>query len=404
MQRTLMAASLKASEAGLVRIDQARRQKGWTKNEKAWYELASSSKSTLKRFLQRKPVNQDTFTKFCEAVDIHNWQEIVDNSPNGDELQPTPAVIPIEADPEVAKTALDTPLPRNWNQRALYLGIDGARGWLSVVRKQDYLDASDKEKMRQQLLAVIKGLKIQTFVSMGPGDAETDHEIVINLSGLNGQIIYLPVDISEGLIQVAFRKIRDHAFVPVGILGDFEERFRFISERLESRIESPALVGLLGNTLGNLDRFESTFLRQIENWLNPGDFVLLDVSIASINWTLESDIRSKPSDHFDEMRRFYVAGVSRQTGNPIGELLNNYQERVEYRRGISDVPNTQSIDLFDKLTQVKIVSLRRYHWESFINWLQENFNFHIQLEQSCFFSDSQLGSGMVLLKIKESNS
>jgi tetratricopeptide (TPR) repeat protein len=80
-----MAASLRASEEGLKKIDQARRNKGWTKTEQAWYQLALSSKATLKRFLDGKPVKQETFVSLCNAVGIENWEEIRDHTLN----QPT---------------------------------------------------------------------------------------------------------------------------------------------------------------------------------------------------------------------------------------------------------------------------------------------------------------------------
>jgi hypothetical protein len=95
-----MAATVRASQAGLEKIDQTRRAKGWAKTEQAWYQLATTSEATLKRFWAGKPVQQEAFAAICEAAGIADWQAIADFS------------IPIDP-------ALDTPTPNiyhdsNW--------------------------------------------------------------------------------------------------------------------------------------------------------------------------------------------------------------------------------------------------------------------------------------------------
>lgn len=73
-----MAATVKASAAGLQQVDQARRRKQWNKYEQAWYQLANTSESTLKRFWAGKQIQADIFENLCKAVDIENWQAIAD--------------------------------------------------------------------------------------------------------------------------------------------------------------------------------------------------------------------------------------------------------------------------------------------------------------------------------------
>jgi hypothetical protein len=76
-----MAASLRASKQGLEILDRARRKKGWTKNEEAWWQLALSSQATLKRFLEGKQrIKQDAFISLCQAVGIENWEEIAEDN------------------------------------------------------------------------------------------------------------------------------------------------------------------------------------------------------------------------------------------------------------------------------------------------------------------------------------
>ncbi len=74
-----MAATLKASDKGLKIIDLLRIKKGWSKREKAWYELAYTSESTLRRFWKKQPISYENFVKICTVINA-NWQDIFDDS------------------------------------------------------------------------------------------------------------------------------------------------------------------------------------------------------------------------------------------------------------------------------------------------------------------------------------
>ncbi|MEB3178142.1 MAG: AAA family ATPase [Nostocaceae cyanobacterium] len=75
-----MAVSLRASKQGLEIVDTARKKKGWAVTAASWCDAAHTSQATLKRFRQRKAINQDVFVAICKAVGIENWEEIVDNT------------------------------------------------------------------------------------------------------------------------------------------------------------------------------------------------------------------------------------------------------------------------------------------------------------------------------------
>ncbi|MGB3509875.1 MAG: NB-ARC domain-containing protein [Microcoleaceae cyanobacterium] len=74
-----MAVTLKASQEGLQKIDIARKKKGWTKTEDAWWGLALTSQATLKRFWRALPIDRDAFISICQNVGI-NWEEIADET------------------------------------------------------------------------------------------------------------------------------------------------------------------------------------------------------------------------------------------------------------------------------------------------------------------------------------
>ena len=72
-----MAVSLKASEEGLKKIEQLRREKGWAAADPRWCDAAHTVPPTLARFRKGTPVQQDTFINICQAVGAH-WEDIVD--------------------------------------------------------------------------------------------------------------------------------------------------------------------------------------------------------------------------------------------------------------------------------------------------------------------------------------
>ncbi len=82
-----MGATLRASEKGLEIVDRARKNKGWSKQERAWYELAYVSLATLKRFWQRKNITRDYFIAICQIVGIDRWETIVDSNPQNKDIK-----------------------------------------------------------------------------------------------------------------------------------------------------------------------------------------------------------------------------------------------------------------------------------------------------------------------------
>lgn len=73
-----MADTLKASEIGLKIVDDARRQKHWTKTETLqWRTEANVSQATLKRFWRGCFIDRVAFVSICNAVGV-DWRDIVE--------------------------------------------------------------------------------------------------------------------------------------------------------------------------------------------------------------------------------------------------------------------------------------------------------------------------------------
>lgn len=97
--------TLKASEQGLARIKQARKERGWTVDDSRWLIAASQilepernweeggpfavgiSDGTWGRFRTgRKPINERAFKAYCQVLGLP-WEEIVDRSSTSDSIQ-----------------------------------------------------------------------------------------------------------------------------------------------------------------------------------------------------------------------------------------------------------------------------------------------------------------------------
>ena len=332
----------------------------------------------------------------------HFLQEF--NNPLAEDGHVQPEVFIIETDPFVVRIGSRDAIPNEWHSRALFFGTEGAQRWLAMEKQNEYLSNRTKDQMSKQLLNVIRDVaaveqaSIDTFVSLGPGTADVDRRLATALGRGRRKVQYIPVDISEGLLNHACSVLHAHARVPFGILTDFEERGSFIRNRLNGRAQNPLLLALLGNTLGNLDRNEEIFMHEMEMLLRKGDYLLLEVAIYTAEWRLENDIRYDVSQHTKEMRYFYAQGLACHTNEGVHSIVNVYPQRIEVKTGYSDVPEAKSIDYVDRKTQRVIVSLRRYDWSNLLSWL-DDFDFTIVGQPRNFnFDEGGIGAGAVLLR------
>jgi tetratricopeptide (TPR) repeat protein len=71
---------INASREGLEKIETARLKKGWGPQEQAWYNLALTSLSVLKRFRSGTRIELPNFIALCQVVGIEDWQSIADFS------------------------------------------------------------------------------------------------------------------------------------------------------------------------------------------------------------------------------------------------------------------------------------------------------------------------------------
>ncbi len=177
-----------------------------------------------------------------------------------------------------------------WGQRALYVGVDGARSWLRVSEHEDY-DINER-KLRSALASVMAWVTgpLGSLVSLGPGDGRVDVALMSLLGGKGARPSYVPIDISEGLLLLTMKRLRkEHAdaHMPFGILGDFEYGWDAFRHLLAGQAR-PRLFSILGNTVSNLDAGLQKFFPTFWSGVGENDYVLFDVLLGDFDDRLQA--------------------------------------------------------------------------------------------------------------------
>lgn len=305
--------------------------------------------------------------------------------------------VPVAADPELSRLLVEGDIPQNWLSRALYIGLEGARGWLAVIQEESYIPDDMKLQIREAVLKSVKRCAIRTFVSFGPGDGQMDEQIISVLHEQEELLRYIPVDISDGLLHRILGQFAARVTIPVGILGDFESPNGFIGAQVDAHSSKPLLLGLLGNTLGNLDHRENIFIHDVRQVLSASDFLLLGVSLTGRNWLWANDRKTDPQQYLEGEKRFFATGISRIARIPLEVAVRDFKEHVKVTPGESDVPGTRTITIRHSSGK-PICNIRRYDFESLKRWLVVDKNFEILDEQAIFDDKKCRGHALLLLR------
>ncbi len=304
----------------------------------------------------------------------------------------------IYSDPFIREALTERPVnsQRGWRQRSLYLGQSGYNAWKRVA--EEFYDPNGQRL--QNLRTVASKCNVKTFVSFGPGDGVIDREIAEVLRNRNsGCISYIPVDINEHLLKCSMNYISSNlngANVPFGLQTDFEERIpAFVKPHIDfiEAVERPILFGLIGNTLGNLDRFEQSFHADVKGLAKAGDTLLIEVALDD-----GPDLLSNRDNK--ALEAFYLNGAAHQIKGGAEEMRNSMVDAKEMphskvdgdppkksqvRSPGSTVSKSKSFEIYYDLRDPdtgetrKVTALRsvRYHWDEMRAWLSSDSVFEI---------------------------
>ncbi|MBX3114468.1 MAG: L-histidine N(alpha)-methyltransferase [Fimbriimonadaceae bacterium] len=305
----------------------------------------------------------------------------------------------IDGEAETVDYQLGEPADDHYG-RLKYWGFHGGRNWSQLV-------ASDYERRAQpQVVADLSAelieeifREVKTFVSMGPGDGKQDSLLMAYLGRLGIRPEdYIPVDICAFLLGRSMRELRNAGFrVPFGMLCDFEESMPRMFDRLKHVSNSPRLFSILGNTLGNLDGHQTTFIDQLSDNLNSEDAVLFHVSIYDpVTYQLQSDpyYNKELSNQFV---RFLAYAVGRKRRIETEEAVRRFSELVttELESSSCCVPDALAIIFKDKDFAHPVLSIWRFRLDSFEEWLiKKGFT----VVSKSLMGEGGLGHGVLLLK------
>ena len=171
-----------------------------------------------------------------------------------------------------------------------YEGVEPAVAWTSVCR--DPLCGAPRQSVesfahRWQGLRTGMPAEPCHYVSLGPGDGRKDGVLLEDLSRLNADLCYLPVDASEELLHLAVRGLIRRLSLPtdrvLSLPWDFAmaESVSALRRLLDELFgPTPVLFSLLGNTLAHFDDDVAVLRRFATGLLRPGDRLLLEVEVT----------------------------------------------------------------------------------------------------------------------------
>jgi uncharacterized SAM-dependent methyltransferase len=221
-----------------------------------------------------------------------------------------------------------------------YAGVDPAVAWTSVCR--DPMCGAPRQSVEsfpRRWQGVRSGMPAEPchHVSLGPGDGRKDGVLLEDLSRLNADLCYLPVDASEELLHLAVRGLIRRLDLPtdrvMSLPWDFSlaENVGALRRLLDELFgPTPVLFSLLGNTVGHFDDDAGLLRRFATDLLRPADRLLLEVEVTmAVDDRLVVDAVGE-YEHSTAFGEFVAAGLRAHTDLSVDreavELLGDVED------------------------------------------------------------------------------
>lgn len=265
--------------------------------------------------------------------------------------------------------------------RYLYSSDSGADNWTRLCKDPTYrhhkesaefwAGAGGKEvtnKIRDLL-----GRDDFDYISLGSGDGRKDANIVASWLGSGTDLFYYPYDISLPLVSKAIRNVRRK--VPrrskgtlriKAVLADFNH-LSTVNEVFNHR-DSPNVIALLGNSLGNLED-DLDFLRSLREEMSEEDLLVLEVRLKQDGERL-SELATLQALRFDFGPLEHYLGLA----------FEPEKMTIESKEGVSSVPSTRTTIVGCKEVifrenppaEVKLMYIHEYTSTTFLDTLKDN--------------------------------
>jgi histidine-specific SAM-dependent methyltransferase len=324
--------------------------------------------------------------------ELEKWVRFYLDNDEGSLSNPIPS---IKASALVIDKQTDDSIPREWRCRSLYIGLSGAKNWLSIMNDSDYRTDYFEQIMTKLLKEhILKELEINTVVSLGTGDGATD-EILCGHLGRKNRVKYVPVDINPYLLAKAIARVAPTATTEFGVVCDFEEELlSFLKDIIHTHAKPPYLFTLLGYTLCNLDTKEGKFLSRIRKLMREGDYLLFDYIAIDDEWSYDEYCKTWHHEWDTMMRKFICDAISKRRNEAIELLMTEFDARFSFENGKSDVSDSYGTYIRHRDSGLRVFNVRRY--KGFGNWLEE-LGFQTILEKTQIQAN-HAGTGYILAK------
>lgn len=249
--------------------------------------------------------------------------------------------------------------------------------WKKYLGNEELWAAPDPTLEAFSLALSASDGRYRTFVSLGAGDGNLDRALLQRLS--YRAEYYVAVDLNIDLCRTALHNVSPLVKSAAGVICDLERNgFAFLESVLaESKTKPPRIIVCTGNMIGNLDLGEAIFFRRAIDLLDVGDIFICSVSVGAFPRPLSRFVFDTRVG-WDDLRDLFAAGLSSVTGEPFNLVSRTLEQRMQLRRGWSDVPNTDSIALLDGLSGRQIIHMRRYRFNSLVEWLNSAWGLRIR--------------------------
>lgn len=291
--------------------------------------------------------------------------------------------------------------PRRLECRFLY-DPEGSALFERITQQPEYYLTRSEASILASCASRIRDLTGPvSIIELGSGSSsKTEYLLRALLDGDPGGC-YVPVDVSESALSAACSAIAE-AHPGINVIGmncEYEEAFPVIGQ------VSPALVLLLGSTIGNLDHAEmSSFLMSLGSSMRYGDFFLLGIDLVKEPAQLEAAYNDAAGVTRNFTRNLF-ARMNRELGSSIDleairhvARYNPEEEQIETYAQFTKQQTVFLAPLARRFTlregeMVRIEISRKFRLEHFVPYLDQ---FGFCVEET--FTDEQQWFALLLLR------
>lgn len=255
-----------------------------------------------------------------------------------------------------------------------FYNAEGSRIFQQIMELEEYyLTNCEYEILQMQKENILTTLpKSFDLVELGAGDGLKTKILLKYFLAQNVDFQYMPVDISLDILKVLHDSLAiEMPNLAVKILHD--DYFGAL-KKISNLSEKPKVVLFLGANIGNFSVTEAAaFLKQLNNSLNKGDFLLLGVDLVkNPNVILQAYSDSK------SVTANFNYNLLQRINDELGAnfVIENFMHQATYNPETGET-KSYLISKEKQTVEIKSLSLTIYFnaWESIYTEVSQKFSF-----------------------------